>query len=446
MFACAARMGHSSCSIMFTAVHGIDASVRYHTVRLRMNPPRPIRERPSIPSVLLSVGIILAFLAASPKPTYGGMGMDWGGGGGGGDPAPPGPIYLTRLDVGAHGPVRVAVDPQGRFYITDPERYRVIVTDAWGEATVALPVQAYPVGIAVGPDGRIYLGDALTHAVYVLDAQGRFLHALGGGQDEFYWPHDIAVHPISGWVYVADGPANQVKVYDSAGVKLINVTGPADAPLNFPTSVAIDPSGIYLVVSDNRNRRLQLFGIDIDSSSNTYGYVSWISNLGSPEEPLATRPVGLALDNMGQIYVADSFQSKVYVFDLEGASQGNAGQYGVLPGDLRIPTDSAMDPFGRLAVVSYNNGTLELYGPEGYTDPPAEVEPPTISSLELPGDEPPVVEASVSFSPNTLNLSSSGNWVRAYIEPADGSAAEIDVSTILLNGQGPAVRLRPGGQ
>jgi hypothetical protein len=44
----------------------------------------------------------------------------------------------------------------------------------------------------------------------------------------------------------------------------------------------------------------------------------------------------------------------------------------------------------------------------------------------------------VSFSPNTLNLSSSGNWVRAYIEPADGSAAEIDVSTILLNGQVPA--------
>lgn len=50
----------------------------------------------------------------------------------------------------------------------------------------------------------------------------------------------------------------------------------------------------------------------------------------------------------------------------------------------------------------------------------------------------PYLEATIDIDPNTLNLKSSGKYVTCYIELPAGDPAEIDVSTILLNGAIPA--------
>lgn len=50
-----------------------------------------------------------------------------------------------------------------------------------------------------------------------------------------------------------------------------------------------------------------------------------------------------------------------------------------------------------------------------------------------------MIEATVDFHPETLNRKSKGNWVTVYIElPEDYDVADIDISTILLNGIIPA--------
>jgi DNA-binding beta-propeller fold protein YncE len=61
----------------------------------------------------------------------------------------------------------LAVDNQGRIYITDPEGYRVIVFSSSGEALAAIgqygPEEnafGLPVGIAVNPDGAVWVVDA----------------------------------------------------------------------------------------------------------------------------------------------------------------------------------------------------------------------------------------------------------------------------------------------
>jgi hypothetical protein len=46
-----------------------------------------------------------------------------------------------------------------------------------------------------------------------------------------------------------------------------------------------------------------------------------------------------------------------------------------------------------------------------------------------------VTEATIDIDPDTLNLTSKGRWITAYIElPAGYNVADIDVSTLLLNG------------
>ena len=53
--------------------------------------------------------------------------------------------------------------------------------------------------------------------------------------------------------------------------------------------------------------------------------------------------------------------------------------------------------------------------------------------------EPAIVEATVDIDPDTLNLKSKGKWITCYIELPEGyDVGDIDVSTIMLNGQVPA--------
>lgn len=49
-----------------------------------------------------------------------------------------------------------------------------------------------------------------------------------------------------------------------------------------------------------------------------------------------------------------------------------------------------------------------------------------------------VIRATVDFDPDTLNRKSQGNWVTVYIELAGYNVEDIDISTILLNGEVPA--------
>jgi len=51
----------------------------------------------------------------------------------------------------------------------------------------------------------------------------------------------------------------------------------------------------------------------------------------------------------------------------------------------------------------------------------------------------PTIQAAVDIDPDTLNLKSKGKWITCYIELPEGyDVADIDVSTMMLNGQVPA--------
>jgi DNA-binding beta-propeller fold protein YncE len=60
----------------------------------------------------------------------------------------------------------IALDPQGRVYITDPEGYRVVLFDSlgnfvttWGDFGADQRTFALLSGVAVAPDGTVYVSD-----------------------------------------------------------------------------------------------------------------------------------------------------------------------------------------------------------------------------------------------------------------------------------------------
>jgi len=68
----------------------------------------------------------------------------------------------------------LAVDAEGRVYVTDPGHYRVLVFDSVGNYLLSFGQYgeddrsfALPAGIAIGEDGSIYVTDAHSGRVLV---------------------------------------------------------------------------------------------------------------------------------------------------------------------------------------------------------------------------------------------------------------------------------------
>lgn len=101
-------------------------------------------------------------------------------------------------------PTNVAVDQEGRMYVSDTGSFAVQVYDADGKYLRTLGDQgltpgrfALPKGIGVDRAGRIYVVDAATSVAQLFDAEGRLLMFFGepqsSGPGALYLPAGLAI-------------------------------------------------------------------------------------------------------------------------------------------------------------------------------------------------------------------------------------------------------------
>ena len=123
-------------------------------------------------------------------------------------------------------------------------------------------------------------------------------------------PWDVAVSPDGRWVYVADTWNHRILKFSPEG-KLAKVWGHAyygqDDPLGIwgPRGIAVDALG-RVYVSDTGNKRIVIFDAD----------GNYLAQSGSPglQPGQFDEPVGLAFDEHSNLYVADTWNQRVQVF------------------------------------------------------------------------------------------------------------------------------------
>ncbi len=188
-----------------------------------------------------------------------------------------------------------------------------------------------PHGIAVGPEGFVYVVDAGNHRVQKLTRDGEFVAAWGqyssfeseaGAPQGFNDPWDVAVAPAAGAavesIYVADTWNHRIQKLDAEGT-LITAWGmfgqyaPGDAggasAFYGPRGVAVGPDG-SVYVTDTGNKRVQVFDAEGAFLRQWGG--------GGVIEGYLDEPVGIAVGPDGSIYVADTWNQRVQVFDAAG--------------------------------------------------------------------------------------------------------------------------------
>ena len=134
-------------------------------------------------------------------------------------------------------------------------------------------------------------------------------------------------------------------------VRVIGCQGTGCSRFQNPFGVAIDQEG-RIFVADSGNHRIQVFSRD-------GAFLSQFGSHGAGPGQL-NQPVGIAIDQEGRIIVVEHLSHRIQVFSRDGAFLSQFGSHGAGPGQLNQPVGIAIDQEGRLLVGDCHNHRLQV--------------------------------------------------------------------------------------
>jgi DNA-binding beta-propeller fold protein YncE len=180
--------------------------------------------------------------------------------------------------------------------------------------------------------------------------------AMAIGQDkEFDNPAGLAVDRSARRLYVADTAKHQIRSYstvDGSYQRTIGSRGTAPGTFNFPTNVFVDRLG-RLYVTDTMNFRLQIFDTN----------AKLVKTFGEQGDTPGTlnRPKGVGVDSEGHIYIADTSFNNYQVFDDAGRLLLIVGSGGNGPGEFMLPAGLYVDTKDRIFVADQGNSRVQVF-------------------------------------------------------------------------------------
>lgn len=184
---------------------------------------------------------------------------------------------------------------------------------------------AEAVGVALNAKGHIFILNRGNHPLLEFTADGKFVRSLGEGSPIFHAAHsvrfdaqdnmwvvdsgnDIIVKVTpKGRIEQALGRRREPWVWDTHGIERAI---PAPPSFYQPTDTVVGPDGSTYVTDGYGNSRVAKY----DKNG------KWIKNWGSRGTGPGQFNIvhGIAIDALGNVYVADEGNKRVQVFDSEG--------------------------------------------------------------------------------------------------------------------------------
>jgi sugar lactone lactonase YvrE len=139
-------------------------------------------------------------------------------------------------------------------------------------------------------------------------------------------------------------------------VKNIGTLGSNTGQFEHPLGIAIDNSGNFFV-ADTNNNRIQKF----DNSGN---FLATFGSAGS-ENGQFNKPSGIAVDNTGNFFVADTNNHRIQKFDNSGNFVLSFGKLGTDAGLFDSPVGITVDNSDNIFVVDTNNHRIQKFDGSG---------------------------------------------------------------------------------
>ena len=235
-----------------------------------------------------------------------------------------------------------------------------------------------PSGVAFDGAGNLYIADAENNRIRKVDTGGTITTVAGTGARGFFGD---------------DGP----------GIR---------AQLDSPMGVVLDGAG-NLYIADTGNDRIRK--VDTDGTITTVagsGAAGFSGGGGPATGARLSRPMGVALDGAGNLYIADADNNRIRKVDTSGTittvagtgTEGFSGDGGpATSAELSFPTGVAGDGAGNLYIADTANNRIRKVDTDGNIT--------TVTGTRTPGfagDDGPATSAQITF-PTGVTLDDAGN-------------------------------------
>lgn len=315
-----------------------------------------------------------------------------------------------------HGPISVSVDNLGNVYIVDFYNFRVRkvsktgvistiagngVNSHSGDGTIGTSAAVCPHGVVADKRGNIFISDASYSVIRKVNALG-FISTYAGNKlagwgysgdggaataAKLQQPYGMAID-AKGNLYIADAGNHCIRKVDTfgkistfAGIGgMAGYTGDGGlatfASLDSPYAVAVDKwNNVY--IADFLNNVIRM----VDSTKTIYtvagngvsgvtaGGHGYTGDAGPAIAATLNNPKGIAVDTIGNLYIADADNNVIRKVDLAGTittvvgdgTQGYGGDLGYSIGaNLHNPYSVAVDNRGSIYIADVNNQRVRI--------------------------------------------------------------------------------------
>ena len=267
-------------------------------------------------------------------------------------------------------PRHVTVDSRGRTIVSDPGLGVVHVLD--GKNSFRIPAGANrrlraPMGVAVDADDNIYVADPERGLVVVFDPSGGFLRNIGkiGDESLFHGPTAIAIDRAAGHMYLLDTPRGMLFVLDLQGNVLHRVGKTRGQGIGrfggFATAMDLDePSAIALgqdrvAVLDYAGSRIRVMNLAFDTLAEF--------NIRPVTGREAKAEIALGFDSTHNLYVSNAYDSSVRIYNQGGHLVNSFGHTGTGIGEFSQPSGLWIDAADHVYVADTNNRRIQVFQP-----------------------------------------------------------------------------------
>jgi YVTN family beta-propeller protein len=214
------------------------------------------------------------------------------------------PSVLTvtgAVDMTGTQALAFAMDGARNLYIADYGNARIIKVTPGGVGSLVdmgSVVLTIPSAVVMDSKGNLFVVDEALGLIKVPAAGPAYVVTLTGSLP--VRPFSLAID-ASDQLYLSDVDGNQIITYaaNSTFGQVLAINGLAP-PLNGPLGIAVDRLG-NLFIADQANQRI----VVVDASGNSFNLDSVVASPeGIPMQRLSA-PIGVAVDAFGTIYIAD---------------------------------------------------------------------------------------------------------------------------------------------